>query len=262
VKEQLAILFVVILSLGACSQYPNANTTPVTTQTAIASVTTTQAAVATLSSSVSTVTQGEQWAMEEVKHNNLQSADSPDQCPVILQTQPWCSVVQSAKRISLPEWDELFQQTEFYLVEYELIGREDQYLRHVLVIKQNGQRYSADNFDHLLNASRIVITDTNRELTAKAFALMTISDYLDNEIVFTQWEHVNYTAQQKRHAYNYCLRGWTKLNGLDIQWCFVYGDNGLSIATGPAVQQAHTGNYLPSEQLQSPIFEDYLFGRD
>ncbi len=200
-----------------------------------------------------TMTQEERKVMEYVKGLNPESqASSRDQCPTILQTQPWCSIVRSAKRITRPEWEELFPQTQFFVVEYALIGRETGQLGHVLVAEQNGQHYSAETFDRLLKANQIAITDKNRELVAKALVLMKLTDYLEADIVFSDWGTTDQPAPFDLR-YNYTLTAWTKIQGLRFQWLFLFHEGSLITAGGGILEQ-NVGDYIdvPLDVLPLP----------
>ncbi len=201
----------------------------------------------------------EQRVMEYIKGLNPQSqASSPDQCPTILQTQPWCSLIGSAKRIMRPEWEELFPQTQFFLVSYTLIAQETQQSRHVLVIEQNGQRYRAETFDALLDANQIVITDQNRELVAKAFALMTLDDYLGEEVDFTYWQAGKW---ESGYTYDHYLKAWTKIQGIEFWWWFTFENDKLRFVTRDGISDYHIENYIdvPLQTLPLPPLEDYRF---
>ncbi len=200
----IALLGVIVVGvLLVLRQNLNQNVPLTATSPAPAAATSTTSQLAPIVTATSapfpTMTAEEQRVMEYVKGLNPQSqASSPDQCPTILQTQPWCSLIGSAKRITRSEWDELLPQTQFFVVEYALIGQEGGQVRHVLVAEQNGQHYDATTFDQLLDANGIVITDTNRELVAKAFALTTLSDYLEQDITFSNLTQGDWDAGFKR----------------------------------------------------------------
>ena len=173
-----------------------------------------------------------------------------------------CTALESAQQVTRPEWEQLFPETNFH--EIQFVGRhqngEYDYYRHGEVVAwQDGRHYTADTFDRLLTANDIIITDENRELVAKAFALMTIPDYLGEEVVFTEWEEVD--MQSARHNYNYCLGVWTRIQGLEIRWCFVFENERMRIASRAGVQQYRVGDYIdvPYEQLFPPAFVDYQF---
>ena len=203
----------------------------------------------------------EEELVVEMQHHSSQSAPSVNECAEILKTEPWCSVPESAERITRPEWEEMFPQTEFFLVKGYLYGKESGGgPRNLLIVEQDGQRYTAKTFDRLLKANGVIaITDENREPVAKAFALMTIPDYLEEEIVFTEWRDV--TSQSTRPAYDHCLLAWTKLGGLEVGWCFVFRNERLEIVSGPGLQQSRVGDYIdvPGEQLLPLTFQDYRF---
>ena len=117
-----------------------------------------------------------------------------------------------------PEWDQLFTQTEFYLEKYDLYGGEIVQKSGLLIVEQDGQRYDPKTYDLLLDTNGIVVTDENRELVAKAWALMTIPNFLENEVVFTEWQAVE--MPNALHNFNYSLNGWAKTKGLKAKWCF------------------------------------------
>lgn len=202
----------------------------------------------------------EEKAMKVVKQGNPQSADSPEQCAAILEVQPWCSIVKSAKRIERPEWTELFPSTEFYLVAYDLLGGETQQTHNVLVIAQNGRRYSAETFTDLLDANHIAITGQNRELVCKAFALTNLADYLDQEIIFIDWQAGKWEGA---FPYDHYLKAWTKIQGIEFWWWFTFENGRLKYATrdGVSVTDYHIGNYMdvPFQTLPLPSLVDYRF---
>jgi hypothetical protein len=199
----------------------------------------------------------EEKAMQAVKQINPQSeADSIEECTQILETQPWCTITKSAKRIEYPEWIELLPSTEFYLVAYDLIGSEGKQSRNVLVIEQNERSYRAETFDDLLDANQIAVADQNRELIAKAFALMTLADYLGGKVDFTQWENVS-LSRPARHAYNYHLTAFTEIGSLEVDWWFVFSDDQLEIASGP--QWRSLASDSQAQSLPPLEFMDYRF---
>lgn len=196
----------------------------------------------------------EEKAMQAVKQiNHPSEADSPEECTKILETHPWCTITKSAKRIEYPEWTELLPSTEFYLVAYDLIGGESKQSRNVLVIEQNGRSYRAESFDDLLDANQIVVSNQNRELIAKAFALMTLADYLGGKVDFTLWENIS-LSRPARHAYNYHLTALTEIGPLEVDWWFVFSKEHLEIASGPQWRSLFSDQSLPPLE-----FMDYRF---
>ena len=177
-----------------------------------------------------------------------------------LANSTWCSLIGSAKRITRPEWEELFPQTQFFLVPYTLIAQESQQSRHVLVVEQNGQRYCAETFDALLNVNQIVITDQNLELVAKAFALMTLADYLGEEVDFTDWQSGKWEG---RHTFDHYLKAWTKIQGIEFWWWFTFEDGRLKFVTRDGISDYHIGNYIDVslQTLPLPPLVDYRFAQ-
>jgi hypothetical protein len=165
--------------------------------------------------------------------------------------------------IARPEWEQLFPNTDFYLV--GLAGRNQvQSYDHAYYLELaawcEDKYYSAETFDHLLKANGVTeITDENRELVAKAFALMTIPDYLEEEVLFTEWGETDWPAGFGE-SYNWHLSGWTKIQGLKIWWLFMFGDGQLW-ATDGGVAEENTGDCIDVsfEALPRPSSEDFLF---
>ncbi len=189
----------------------------------------------------------------EMQHINPHNVSSPDECGEISEAGFECSVPQSAERITRPEWEELFPQTEFFLVKYDsYIGDHGPLQRNWLVVEQNGQRYSVKTFDHLLEVNDITITDENRELVAKAVALMMLPDYLEEDVQFSDWSEADRHAILDWH-YNYTLVAWTKIQGLKIQWWFMFENNHLRLSDG-GVRERQVGNYIdvPFTKLSPP----------
>ncbi len=203
----------------------------------------------------------EEEIVVEMQHHSSQSAASPDECSDILKTEPWCSVTESAKRITRLEWEELLAQTEFFLVKGYLYGEgSGGGPRNLLIVEHDGQRYTAETFDRLLKANGVItITDENRELVAKAFALMTIPDYLEEDVVFTEWEVGEW--ESGRYIYTNYLKAWTKIQGLEIWWWFEFQDNQLKTVTKLGVGEYHIGDYIdvPFFDLPLPPSKDYHF---
>jgi len=114
----------------------------------------------------------------------------------------------------------LFPKTRFY--EIQFVGRhqiaEYDYYRHGEVVAwQDSQRYTAETFDRLLAANgTTTITDENRELVAKALVLMTLPDYLGEEIMFSELEEIDLRGGFSFEHYNCALTAWTKIQGLSI----------------------------------------------
>jgi hypothetical protein len=201
----------------------------------------------------------EEKAIQVVKQINPQSeADSSEECMEILGKQPWCTITKSAKRIERPEWTELFPSTEFYLVAYDLIGSESRQSHNVLFIEQNGQSYRAETFDDLLDANQIVITDQNRELVAKVFALMTLADYLEEDVIFTDWQAGKWEG---RHTYDHYLKAWTKIQGVEFWWWFTFDGGRLKFITQDGISDYQVGDYIdvPLQTLPLPPLADYSY---
>jgi hypothetical protein len=138
----------------------------------------------------------------------------------------------------------LFPDTEFFLIKRIADGGGDQtHQSNLLVIEQAGQRYTPQTYDLLLKANNIVVTAEDRERIAKAWALMTIPDYLGEAVTFTTWEINPAPRYSTLGAYD--LTGWTKLGGLKLGWTFAFANKDYRLVTlGPSVLQTGLGDYL------------------
>ena len=166
------------------------------------------------------------------------------------------TLIKSAKPITRPEWAELLPKTEFFSVRVDVYGGEFSRYRNWLIMEQDGQRYTADTFDRLLAANGITeITDEDRELVAKSFVLMTLANYLEEEISFTKWEKVE---RPPANVYNR-LEAWTKIQGLEIEWYFVFRDGRLRAVNGPYLLQYQVGDYIDKPELNLPPIDSYAF---
>ncbi|MCP4539112.1 MAG: hypothetical protein GY832_18405 [Chloroflexi bacterium] len=202
-----------------------------------------------------TLRPGEALARELIQPRG-QVTFSMDECGKTLETELSCSVIKSAAPITRTEWEELLPQTEFFLVKSYLVpGGEPGDgggPRDWLIIEYDDQHYTAETFDRLLKANGVTaITDENRELVAKAFALMTIPDYLEEEVVFTEWDVGEWDSGLLIYT-NY-LKAWTKIQGLEIWWWFAFNDNRLRAATRFRVVESNIGDYIDVFFLELPI---------
>jgi len=186
-------------------------------------------------------------------------------CDAVLETEPWCVVIDSATRITRPEWEELFPQTDFFLVKAQYwpqLGHGGQQ-GNWLIVERDGQRYTVETFDKLLEANGITtIPDEKRELVTKAFVLMTLGDYLEEEVVFSDWGPVDDGPRAVAELqFNYAITVWTKIQGLEIRWWFLFMEEDLRAARG-WISEYGVGDYIdiPQEELPYPsLAETYLF---
>jgi hypothetical protein len=173
-----------------------------------------------------------------------------------------CVWLESTQVITRPEWGQLFPDTDFYLLEmggYRPDSMEVYDSRRRLAAWQDDQHYTAETFDRLLQANGVLtITEEHRELVAKAFALMTIPSYLEEEVVFTEWEEGSWPASFDWY-YNYALTAWTKIQGLEIRWWFMFEDGQLRITDG-AVIERQVDDYIdiPFMELSPPSRNTFL----
>jgi hypothetical protein len=192
-----------------------------------------------------------------------------------------CVFPTGMKRVTRPEWEQLFPDTVFYLVDIGgwrssegLLAHESQNSgrRRHLVAWQNGQAYQSETFDRLLEANAVAITDTNREMVARSFALMSISNYLDRDVRFLEWGDVD--PETSRTEYSHYLKAWTETWGCEIVWYFAFADQQMSIVSlwGGPCNVSEYGDYIEDTKYFAsdcegvplgvpPYSRDYYFNR-
>ena len=212
-----------------------------------------------LVSACSSPTEEEALFQEIVRRGNQGTTNGSD-CGKILETEPWCSVVLTVTQVTRPEWTDLFPATKFFLVKRNLIGQETGVQRNWLIAKQNEQQFIAETFDQLLTTNGIAIADANREKVIKAFVLMTLADYLEQDIIFSDWTQGDWPASLGRR-FTYSITVWTKIQGLRMKWFFAFENNRLWLASPLLEINYHIGDYIdvPFEILPLPRSTEYLF---
>lgn len=207
---------------------------------------------------VSTLTT-EELVVLDLQDDTPQSASSREQCEVILQTESSCSVIKSAAIITRPEWSELFQETEFYLVEVDQVNLWESKRCTWLVTRQDCKIYSSQTFGHLLEANSVVVTEQNRETVARAFVLMSLSgEYLKEKIIMSKLQEADIQGRFSFEHYSYAMDAWTERGGLTLNYLFGFDEGGLKFAEG-YVTKYGVGDYIdvPRETLCGP-YPDFL----
>jgi hypothetical protein len=179
-------------------------------------------------------------------------AASDRECREVFETYNSCYVYRYARHITRLEWETVFPRSTFYLVKYDQYGGEFVEHHNWLAIKKASSYLSRDDFQLMLELEQVVITDENRETVARAFVLMSLPDYLDEEIVFSDWEEGSWPAGFGLY-YNYAITAWTKIQGLKFQWYFLFDEEGLLSVDGFAPER-NVGEYIdvPFEELPVP----------
>jgi hypothetical protein len=203
----------------------------------------------------------EEALIQEILQSDGQFTADGRNCGKILETEPWCSVVLTVTNVTRPEWTSLFPATKFFLVKRNVLGQETGFQSNWLIAKQNKQQFTVETFDQTLTANGIVITDTNREEIAKAFVLMSLPNYLEDEIGFSSWGKDD-RRSIIRVNYNYTLTSWTKIQGLRLRWLFIFYEDKF-IAAAVDLPEYHVGEYIdvPSEILRPPSQESLEYWR-
>jgi hypothetical protein len=164
-----------------------------------------------------------------------------------------CTRYLWTKPITRTEWLELFPNTRFYLIGLDRIERVENnkygYERRYLVIaQQDGRRYRLETFDELLIDNGITITDENRELAAGSLALMTLANYLEEEVVLSDWREVDVPQTRAGLCYNYAFTAWTKIQGRIIEYLFLFDQGFLREVTWYPAEN-NVGEYIDEPPL-------------
>jgi hypothetical protein len=211
-----------------------------------------------------TMTAKEQALVEERQHAHRQAAASVEECGTILMTEPWCTVSWYATRITRPEWEALFPHTEFFLVKSDRYGGEFGPETHNRLIIESwwGERLGREDFHILMGGEHVSVTDENRELVAKAFVLIFLADYLEEEIIFSDGEEGSWPSDIRK-SYDYRITAWTKIQGLEFEWLFMFHEGGVFGAEG-VVTERNVGDYIdvPFERLPVPSGQELSYWRN
>lgn len=179
-----------------------------------------------------------------------------DGCAELFKTRTYCFAVDSVTPLVRSEWTRLLPNTEFFLAKGVGVNRE--YLNvpdgaayktnYWIIAFQKGRMYEISQFPALLSANDIGVTEQNRSLVTRAFVLMALPYYIENDVVFLDSQ----TVDQKFDAeqYNYETTVWTKLHGLQINYFFFFdgpigGRARLQRVTGYIAQYQTGEGYIP-----------------
>lgn len=205
---------------------------------------------------------------------------SRDDCiqAVAEETTNWCRFPLASELTYQPEWEQLFPNTLFYLVdiglwrseEDTLPGHQQEETHRFVAAWQAEEVYMVQGFGELLDANAISVTDANRELVAQSFALMSIPAYLGGGVRFLEWSAIEPVSG--RHKYNYYLKGWTEIWGCQFTWLYVFTDQWLPVVTRTPINACASGDYVENYKyfgladegiLVSPhaYLEDFYFNR-
>jgi hypothetical protein len=171
-------------------------------------------------------------------------------------------VYGKSQQITRPEWTSLFPQTKFYLVPANLVTVERPSPRNLILAFYKDQWYQADTFYELLEAHGIRVTDDNRELIVKAFISMTLANYLDQDVEFSDWVKGDWPAHAGRR-FDYSITAWTKIQGLRTKWFFAFENEKLWLAESME-SEYHIGPYIDVslEVLPLPGGRQYWFNKN
>jgi hypothetical protein len=169
------------------------------------------------------------------------ATDTPSASPVNCTQYLWTKFITSTV------WANLFSNTHFYLLASRRVmnyeSNRSGYQQSYRVIAQEGpQRYMVDTFDQLLHANNIIPSDDNRQAIAQAFVLMSLADYLENQIIVMSWEEGSWSSSLKL-PYNYALTVWTKMRGRQFKFLYLFYENHFVMTNGYMAKD-QTGDYL------------------
>jgi hypothetical protein len=147
-----------------------------------------------------------------------------------------CTEYSSTNLVTAEEWEILFPQARFYLVEAKQIVNPETNMdgfvqSNFIIVKQGQHEYKDEDFGDLLADNQVVITEENIELILRAFARITAANHHNKGINFSPLEKVNYGEGEARHPYNYHLMAVAGENKTELNWFFVVRKDQLRIAT-------------------------------
>ena len=156
-----------------------------------------------------------------------------------------CSEYLSTKLVTTEEWEILFPEANFYLIEIKRIQNFETNMNgfiqsNRMLIKQGLREYKAETYHKLLQDNQIVINGENLELVLSAFARISAANYYTEDITFSELQEVNYEG---RYPYNYHLSAVAGADNIALNWFFVIQKNQLRVAS-----------YQSSAPLQVYIF--------
>jgi hypothetical protein len=147
-----------------------------------------------------------------------------------------CTEYSSTNLVTAEEWEILFPQARFYLIEAKQIVNPETNMdgfvqSNFIIVKQGQHEYKDEDFGDLLADNQVVITEENIELILRAFARITAANHHNKGINFSPLEKVNYGEGEARHPYNYHLMAVAGENKTELNWFFVVRKDQLRIAT-------------------------------
>ena len=107
-----------------------------------------------------------------------------------------CTEYLSTNLITAEEWEILFPQARFYLIEAKRIVNPETNMNgfvqsNFIIIKQGQHEYKDKDFGKLLTDNQIVITEENIELILRAFARISAANHHNKGIIFSPLEAVD-----------------------------------------------------------------------
>jgi hypothetical protein len=172
-----------------------------------------------------------------------------------------CTQYLWSKPITRTQWLELFPDTNFYLVGLRQIENAESNMygyrqTNSVIAQQNEMRYTIENFDQLLAINNIVVTDTNREQVTQAFALMSLANFLDEDIAFLSWEEGSWPSSI-RLDFDHKLGVWTRIQGFSVEYLFGFYEGRLLMARW-FTAEGHSGDYIEVPSV-FPVYEHIYF---
>ncbi|MGB8645250.1 MAG: hypothetical protein WCF84_08425 [Anaerolineae bacterium] len=162
---------------------------------------------------------------------------------------------------SRPEWSLLFPGARFYLVPRVATVQGQARQQNKLIVRYQDQWYEPGQFQALLDAFGIQVTNEQVETVSKAFVALRLANYLDRGIIFSDWREETATSILDQ-PYNYTLSVWTQTQGLKIQWRLMF-DKGSLVTAGGQITNRHLGVYtdVPFDFLPLPSDSDLEYWR-
>lgn len=159
--------------------------------------------------------------------------------------------------ITRPEWEDLFPEAVFYLVELGLWRSDEELPAHQeqdggtrlqIVAWQAEEAYPIGQFTRLLAQNEVPVTAANRERIAQALALMGMPDHLNGEVRFLRWGPIPESYDPNA---THILEAWTEIWGCLSPWYLEFTDQDLLtvLVKRPRCYQDEYGDYVEDESF-------------
>ncbi len=169
-------------------------------------------------------------------------APRDDACQATATANKQTITYGNPRAIIRPEWQTLFPGAQFYLVPRTVATGDQVQQDNKLIVRYKEQWYEPGQFQHLMDAFDLQVTDDRRDLVARAFVTMRLANYLEHDLVLSD-SRAETSPSIIPQPYDYTISVWTQLQGLKIRWRLMF-DKGSLVTAGGEVTNQHLGAYI------------------